>query len=49
MGLFFNNLEKEDLIGFADAGYLYDPHNIQYQTGYVFTCAVEVLPSLGVL
>ena len=27
MGLFFPNQSKEDLIGFADAGYLSDPHN----------------------
>ncbi|CAA7016171.1 unnamed protein product [Microthlaspi erraticum] len=38
MGLFFSNTCKEDLIGFADAGYLSDPHNARSQTGYVFTC-----------
>ncbi|XP_056697613.1 secreted RxLR effector protein 161-like [Spinacia oleracea] len=38
MGLFFPNQTKEDLIGFADAGYLSDPHNARSQTGYVFTC-----------
>ncbi|XP_057250021.1 secreted RxLR effector protein 161-like [Beta vulgaris subsp. vulgaris] len=37
MGLFFSNQPKEDLIGFADAGYLSDPHNARSQTGYVFT------------
>ena len=25
------------LVGFADAGYLYDPHKGRSQTGYVFT------------
>ena len=38
MGLFYSNLSKEGLIGFADAGYLSDPHNAKSQTGYVFTC-----------
>ncbi|XP_057248979.1 secreted RxLR effector protein 161-like [Beta vulgaris subsp. vulgaris] len=36
-GLFFSNLSKEAMIGFADAGYLSDPHNARSQTGYVFT------------
>ncbi|XP_048491544.2 secreted RxLR effector protein 161-like [Beta vulgaris subsp. vulgaris] len=34
--LFFSLL-KEAMIGFADAGYLSDPHNARSQTGYVFT------------
>ncbi|XP_074290139.1 secreted RxLR effector protein 161-like [Silene latifolia] len=38
MGLFFSNSSKADLVGFADAGYLSDPHNARSQTGYVFTC-----------
>ncbi|XP_021769893.1 uncharacterized protein LOC110734155 [Chenopodium quinoa] len=37
MGLFFPKLSKENLVGFADAGYLSDPHNARSQTGYVFT------------
>ena len=37
MGLFFPNIPKTELVGFADAGYLSDPHNAQSQTGYVFT------------
>jgi len=37
MGLFFSNSSKEDLIGFADAGYLSDPHNDRSQTGHVCT------------
>ena len=36
-GLFFSNTSKEALIGFADAGYLSDPHVARSQTGYVFT------------
>ena len=38
MGIFFPNPSTEDLIGFADAGYMSDPHNARSQTGYVFTC-----------
>jgi hypothetical protein len=38
MGLFFSNESKSDLIGYADAGYLSDPHNGRSQTGYLFTC-----------
>jgi hypothetical protein len=28
----------EGLVGFADVGYLSDPHNGRSQTGYVFMC-----------
>lgn len=38
MGLFFSNQIKGDLVGFADAGYMSDPHNARSQTGYVFMC-----------
>ncbi|XP_056687994.1 secreted RxLR effector protein 161-like [Spinacia oleracea] len=38
IGLFFPNLSKEGLVGFANAGYLFDPHNGRSQTGYLFTC-----------
>ena len=38
MVLFFSNVSKSDLIGYADAGYLSDPHNGRSQTGYLFTC-----------
>ncbi|KAL0715150.1 hypothetical protein Bca4012_064472 [Brassica carinata] len=37
VGLFYANQNKEDLIGFADAGYQSDPHSAKSQTGYVFT------------
>ena len=37
LGLFYTNHNKEGLVGFADAGYLSDPHNARSQTGYVFT------------
>ena len=38
MGLFYPNDSKLDLMGYADAGYLSDPHNGRSQTGYLFTC-----------
>ena len=38
MGLFYPNDSKLDLMGYANAGYLSDPHNGRSQTGYLFTC-----------
>ena len=37
MRLFYSNTSKSELIGYADAGYLSDPHKSQSQTCYVFT------------
>ncbi|XP_047255213.1 secreted RxLR effector protein 161-like [Capsicum annuum] len=37
MGLFYTNKASPDLVGYVDAGYLYEPHKAQSQTGYVFT------------
>ena len=36
MCLFYSNKSKEKLLGYADAGYLSDPHKARSQTGYVF-------------
>ncbi|KAD5508315.1 hypothetical protein E3N88_16018 [Mikania micrantha] len=36
LGLFYPNNSKEGLVGYADAGYLSDPHKAKSQTGYVF-------------
>ena len=36
VGLFYSNKSKEKLLGYADAGYLSDPHKARSQTGYVF-------------
>ena len=36
MGLFYSNKSKEKLFGYADAGYLLDPHKARSQTWYVF-------------
>ena len=36
MGLFYSNKSKEKLLGYADAGYLSDPHKARSQIGYVF-------------
>ena len=36
MGLFYSNKFKLRLIGYADVGYLSDPHKTKSQKGYVF-------------
>jgi hypothetical protein len=38
MGLFYSKGSKSQLSGYADAGYLSDPHKARSQTGYLFTC-----------
>ena len=38
MGLFYSNESKQQLFGYADAGYLSDPHKAISQTDYVFNC-----------
>lgn len=37
LSLFYSNNSKQELIGYADAGHLSDPHKAKSQTGYVFT------------
>jgi hypothetical protein len=37
MGLFYRKDTKSKLIGYADAGYLSDPHKSRSQSLYVFT------------
>jgi ribonuclease HI len=37
MGLLYHKVPKLEIIGYADAGYLSDPHNGRSQTGYLFT------------
>jgi hypothetical protein len=36
LGLFFRRNQESDLIGYVDAGYLFDPQNSISQTGFVF-------------
>ncbi|XP_048622619.1 secreted RxLR effector protein 161-like [Brassica napus] len=36
LGLFYMSRPGDSLAGYADAGYLSDPHNPRSQTGYVF-------------
>ncbi|XP_070016013.1 secreted RxLR effector protein 161-like [Nicotiana sylvestris] len=43
MGLFYGNNCSPDLVDYADAEYLYDPHKTRSQTGYVFTCGGTVI------
>ena len=38
MSLFYSKESKQQLFGYADAGYLSDPHKVISQTGYVFNC-----------
>ena len=38
MGLFYSKKSKQKLFGYADAGYLSNPHKAKSQTGYVFNC-----------
>ena len=37
LGLLYPRNTKQGLVGYADAGYLSDPHKAKSQTGYVFT------------
>ena len=37
MGLYYSNLFQSDLIGYAYAGYLFDPHKARSHTDYLFT------------
>ncbi|XP_070008795.1 secreted RxLR effector protein 161-like [Nicotiana sylvestris] len=43
MGLFYSNESMSQLIGYADTGYLSDPHKGGSQTGYLFTCGVTAI------
>ncbi|XP_059277702.1 secreted RxLR effector protein 161-like [Lycium ferocissimum] len=38
LGLFYSNNCSPNLVGYADAGYLSDPHKARSQPGYVFIC-----------
>ena len=38
MGLFYSKESKQQLLGYADARYLLDPHKARSQTRYVFSC-----------
>ena len=38
MGLYYPKFSTAGLTGYADVGYLSDPHNGRSQTGYLFTC-----------
>jgi hypothetical protein len=37
IGLFYPKVSKLELVGYANVGYLSDPHNGRSQTGYLFT------------
>ena len=38
MGLFYSKISKQQLLGYADARYLSNPHKSISQTRYVFNC-----------
>ena len=38
LGLFFPKNQNQTMVGYADAGYLSDPHKARSQTGFVFLC-----------
>jgi hypothetical protein len=38
LGLFYRRNQDLSVVGYADAGYLSDPHTSKSQTGYVFLC-----------
>ena len=38
MSLFYSKESKQQLFGYAGAGYISDPHKARSQTGYVFNC-----------
>ncbi|GJZ21960.1 hypothetical protein Tco_0558999 [Tanacetum coccineum] len=43
MGLYYTNPSERNLVGFADAGYMSDPHIGRSQPGYVFTSSNAVI------
>ncbi|XP_051139626.1 secreted RxLR effector protein 161-like [Andrographis paniculata] len=43
LGLLYPKGSRHELIGYADAGYLFDPHKAKSQTGYMFTCGGTVV------
>ncbi|XP_074352167.1 secreted RxLR effector protein 161-like [Apium graveolens] len=43
LGLFFPNNSRSRLVGYADAGYMSDPHFERSQTGYLFTYCNTVI------
>ena len=38
MRLFYSKESKQQLLGYANIGYLLDPHKARSQTGYVYSC-----------
>lgn len=44
MSLLYPNDSKPELVGYVDAGYLFDPHKARSQIGYIFTCGGTAIP-----
>ena len=43
MGLFYSMESKQQLLGYANVGYISDPHKGRSPTGYVFNCNGTVI------
>ena len=43
MYLFYSNNCSPNIVGYADTGYLSDPHKARSQTDYVFICGGTVI------
>ena len=43
MSLFYSMELKQQLLGYANVGYISDPHKGRSQTGYVFNCIGTVI------
>ena len=43
MSIFYSKESKQQLLGYADARYLLDPHKARSQTVYVFNCNGTVI------
>jgi len=43
MSLFYSNNANHELVGYADVGFLFDPHKGQPQTSYLFTYGNNVI------
>jgi hypothetical protein len=44
LGLFFQKTNDPNLVGYADVGCMFDPHNARSQTGFVFLHGGPTIP-----
>ena len=43
LGLLYTRNQDMTLVGYSDAGYMFEPHNARSQTSYVFLCGGTVI------